>query len=175
MKKYIVLYSSRTGNTKKIAEAVCSALPAGTPCRPVSEAPADLNGYDCLFIGFWVDRGTADQQTQQLLRQLKHPHIALFATLGADPRSQHAADSLCNAAALLPGENPPVHSFICQGQVDPQLIEQMKKMFPPGHPHAVDAKREALHAAAKKHPDEADVAAAKAFAAETVKRLENMC
>lgn len=174
MKKYIVLYSSRTGNTKKIAEAICSALPVGTPCRSVGEAPTDLNDYDCLFIGFWVDRGTADQQTQQLLQQVSHRHIALFATLGADPCSQHAADSLRNAAALCPGENSLVHSFICQGKVDPQLIEQMKRMFPPGHPHAVDKKREAIHEEAKRHPNEADVAAAKAFAAETAKRVENM-
>lgn len=171
--QYIVLYSSRTGNTKKIAEAISSVLPVATPCLPVGEAPADLNAYDCVFAGFWVDRGSADPEAQQLLRRLEHPRVALFATLGADPRSEHAADSLRNAAALRPGGQPPVHSFICQGKVDPQLIEQMKKMFPAGHPHAVDEKREALHKEASKHPDEADLAAAKAFATETVKRLEN--
>ncbi|QDR82691.1 flavodoxin family protein [Sporomusa termitida] len=172
--QYIVLYSSRTGNTKKIAEAIGSVLPAATPCLPVGEAPVDLNAYDCVFAGFWVDRGSADPEAQQLLRQLEHPRVALFATLGADPKSQHAADSLSNAAALRPGGQPLVHSFICQGKVDPELIEQMKKMFPAGHPHAVDEKREALHKEASKHPDEADLAAAKAFAAETVKRLENL-
>ncbi len=172
--KYIILYSSRTGNTQKIAEAICSVLPASTPCLPVAEAPADISGYDCIFFGFWVDRGTADPQAQQLLRQLEHPRLALFATLGADPRSQHAADSLHNAAALLPGGSRPVNSFICQGKVDPALIEQMKKMFPSGHPHAVDAKREAVHQEAAKHPDEADLAAAREFAAETLKRLENL-
>lgn len=174
MKKYIVLYSSRTGNTKQIAEAISSALPAETPCLLVDDAPTDLAGYDCLFIGFWVDRGTADPQMQQFLGNLKHPSVALFATLGADPQSQHAAESLRNAAALRPCQNPLVNSFICQGKVDPQLIEQMKKMFPAGHPHAVDEKREALHQEAQQHPNEADLAAAKAFAVETIKRLENM-
>lgn len=170
---YIVLYSSRTGNTKAVAEAIGSALPAGSPCLPVQEAPADLQDYGCVFVGFWVDRGSANAQAKELLQKLEHPNIALFATLGADPRSPHGADSLRNAAALLPGGRQPVNSFICQGKVDPQLIEQMKKMFPAGHPHAVDAKREALHQQASTHPDEADLAAARAFAAETVKRLES--
>jgi flavodoxin len=172
--KSLILYSSKTGNTKKIAEAIAQALPAGTPCLPVGEAPANLSGYDCVFAGFWVDRGTADAQAKKLLERLDHPRVALFATLGADPRSQHAADSLSNAAALRPGNVPLFNRFICQGKVDPQMIEMMKKMFPAGHPHTVDAKREALHQQASTHPDEADLAAAKAFAIETVKQLENL-
>ena len=35
--KTIVLYSTRTGNTKKVAEAIAEALPAGTPCLSVKE------------------------------------------------------------------------------------------------------------------------------------------
>lgn len=169
----IVLYSSRTGNTKKVAKAVCGALPKGTPCLPVEYAPADFGAYDCVFVGFWVDRGTADAKAKQLLERLDHPKVALFATLGADPASPHAADSLRSAAALRPSDEPPVNTFICQGKVDPQLIEQMQKMFPAGHPHAVTPERAALHRRASSHPDKADLAAAGAFAAETWKRLEN--
>ena len=168
----IVLYSSKTGNTKKVATAVCNALPAGTPCLPVADAPADLSTYDCVFVGFWVDRGTADAAAKQLLARLDHPKIALFATLGADPSSPHAADSLKNAAALRPLTEPPVNTFICQGKVDPQLIEQMKKMFSAGHPHAITPERTARHQRAASHPDEADLTAAGAFAAETLRRLE---
>lgn len=172
--RYIVLYSSKTGNTQKIAQAVAGALPASTPCLPVGKAPVDLSGYDCVFVGFWVDRGSADMQARQLLERLDHPSVALFATLGADPRSQHAVDSLRNAASLRPCGQPLLNSFICQGKVDPQLIEQMKKTFPAGHPHTVDEKREALHQEASRHPDEADLAAARSFATETVKRLVSM-
>ncbi len=168
----IVLYSSKTGNTEMVAKAICSALPAGTPCLPVAEAPADLTPYDCVFAGFWVDRGTADAQAKRLLERLDTPKVALFATLGAEPRSPHAEESLRNAAALRPCTEPPVNSFICQGKVDPQLIEQMKKMFPAGHPHAVTPERAALHQQASTHPDEADLAAARVFAVETLKRLE---
>ena len=47
--KTIVLYSTRTGNTKKVAEAIAEALPAGTPCLSVKEVPADIDRYDCVF------------------------------------------------------------------------------------------------------------------------------
>lgn len=51
----IVIYSSRTGNTKQVAEAIVGVLPEGTPCVPVNEAPADLSQYDLVFMGFWAD------------------------------------------------------------------------------------------------------------------------
>ena len=87
--KTIVLYSTRTGNTKKVAEAIAEALPAGTPCLSVKEAPADIDSYDCVFLGFWVDRGTADKDSQDMLKQVTNKHVAIFATLGADPKSEH--------------------------------------------------------------------------------------
>ncbi|WP_110953848.1 flavodoxin family protein [Anaerosinus massiliensis] len=169
----IVLYSSRTGNTEKIAKEICSVLPNETPCLSVADAPENLDAYDCVFVGFWVDRGTADAQSKKLLERLHHPKVALFATLGADPDSEHATSSMQNAIALLPSNAMPIHTFICQGKVDPNLIEQMKKMFPTGHPHAVTSEREKLHERASVHPDDRDLQAARNFVVETLKRLEN--
>ena len=167
----IVVYSSLTGNTKKIAEAIAGALPEGTAAVPVKEAPADLADYDCVFLGFWVDRGNADKTAADLLATLGNKHVALFATLGADPRSPHAAESLDKAAELLPDGKMPAGKFICQGAVDPKVIEMMYKMFPKGHVHGQSAERDALHAEAAKHPDEADLAAAGAFARETMESI----
>ncbi len=55
--KSIVIYSSLTGNTKQVAEAITSVLPAGTPCVSMKEVPSDLSSYDLVFAGFWVDKG----------------------------------------------------------------------------------------------------------------------
>ena len=54
--KSIVIYSSLTGNTKQVAEAITSVLPEGTPCVAMSELPSDIESYDLVFAGFWVDR-----------------------------------------------------------------------------------------------------------------------
>ena len=61
--KSIVIYSSLTGNTKQVAEAITSVLPAGTPpCVSMKEVPSDLSSYDLVFAGFWVDKGTANKR-----------------------------------------------------------------------------------------------------------------
>jgi len=171
--KTIVLYSSKTGNTKKVAEAIASALPQGTPCLDLTRPlPADLATYDCVFLGFWVDKGTADGSSRKVLPQLGNRHVALFATLGADPKSEHARQSLERAAALLPGEKSPVATFICQGRVDPQLIEAMYKMFPASNIHGRNSESEARHKAASTHPDAGDLEHAAAFARAVLAELE---
>ena len=48
----IILYSSLTGNTKSVAEAIASVMPEGTPCVPIKEAPTNLTDYDTVFVGF---------------------------------------------------------------------------------------------------------------------------
>ena len=122
----------------------CRSLPAGTPCLSVKEVPADIDRYDCVFLGFWVDRGTADKDSQDMLKQLTNKHVAIFATLGADPKSEHAAKSLDNGAAFLPESVHVAGTFICQGAVDPKLIEMMYKQFPAGHPHGKSPERDAF-------------------------------
>lgn len=119
----LVLYSSRTGNTKKVAQAIAGAL------------PADLAAYDLVFLGYWVDRGTANAEARAVMEGLHNEHIALFATLGADPRSEHGKMCLEHGMALLPDQDAIVGTFLCQGAVDPKVIEMMYKQFPAGHPH----------------------------------------
>lgn len=169
--KYIVIYSSKTGNTKMVAEAIAGALPEGTPCVSVKEIPEDVASYDCAFVGYWVDRGTADAAAKQVLETIETPKLALFATLGADPKSEHAAKCLVNGEAL--ANNEVVGKFICQGKIDPKLLEQMYKMFPADNPHGRNPENEARHKAASTHPDQADLQAAAEYAKSIVAKLEN--
>lgn len=169
--KSIVIYSSRTGNTKKVAEAIVSALPQGTPCVAVKEMPANLDAYDLVFIGFWVDRGSANAEAKAVMNKLANKNIAVFATLGAYANSEHATKALDNGIAELPENANVVGKFICQGAVDPKVIEMMYKMFPAGSVHGKSPERDALHAEAAKHPDKADLEHARAFARDVLARL----
>ena len=169
--KSIVIYSSRTGNTKMVAEAIASALPEGTPCVTVKEVPADLASYDVVFMGFWADQGNADKAAQAVIKEITNEKVALFCTLGVPPVSPHAQETVEAAAKLLPNGQIPVGYFKCQGKVDPKVIEMMYKMFPEGHSHGKSAERDARHAQAASHPDENDLANAKAFASEVVKSI----
>ena len=54
--KILLTYSSKTGNTKAVAEAVLKTLPQGTDFFAVSEVK-DVNNYDAVIVGFWIDKG----------------------------------------------------------------------------------------------------------------------
>ena len=164
--KSLIVYSSVTSNTKKVAEAIAAVFPKPADLYPVETAPA-ADAYDVVALGFWVDRGTADQKAQAYLRTIHGKKIALFATLGAYPDSEHAAKSMANAAALLADDNELLGTFICQGKVTPRLVDKFKDL-PPGHPHAMTPEREARHREAAKHPDTNDLEKAQALFTEYV-------
>lgn len=170
--KCIVIYSSLTGNTKMIAEAIASVLPEGSPCVAVDNVPADLDSYDLVFAGYWVDKGGPDKKSKELLGRLHNMNVAIFATLGAYPDSPHAMESLDKGAECLFDPECECGRFICQGKVDPQLVEQMAKMFPKDHPHGMNPERIKRLEDASKHPDENDCNNARAFAQEVLQKLE---
>ena len=159
--KILVVYSSKTGNTKRVAEAIAEEL--RTTATDVRGQP-DPAGYDLVIAGYWVDRGAPDAKMKQWLGLLTGGRVAVFATLGARADSDHAAKCL-EAGKALAGERGAmvVGGFICQGKVDPALVEMMKGMFPAGHPHAMTPERLAGIAEADSHPDEADLSAARDY------------
>lgn len=54
--KILLTYSSRTGNTEKVARAIREVLPASADFYKMSEAPQPEE-YDVVIVGFWIDRG----------------------------------------------------------------------------------------------------------------------
>ena len=165
MAKIAVIYSSKTGNTKKVATAIFKALPADSELYPVETAPEPEN-FDLIFMGYWVDKGTADKQAKKYMQTITNSKVAIFATLGAYPDSDHAKKSMEEGAACL-GENCEVVStFICQGVIAPELIEWMSKL-PEDHPHAPDDARRQRWKDAVGKPDDSDLGNAAQFARET--------
>ncbi len=158
----LVVYSSLTGNTKKVAEAIYEVFGEKAALFPVEMAPAPTD-YDFVIVGFWVDKGTVDKKAQEYLKTIQNKPVALFATLGAYPDSEHAASSLKNAAAFLDVSNQLVGNFICQGKIDTKLIEQFKNMPSGNHPHAATPERMERYKEAAKHPDAGDLEAAQAI------------
>ncbi|UQZ88041.1 flavodoxin [Deltaproteobacteria bacterium Smac51] len=161
--KALVVYSTLTGNTKKIAEGVFSAFDGQAECFDVKDAPAP-DGYDLIVPGFWVDRGHADDAMLAFMEKIKNKKIAFFFTLGAYPDSEHAGEVAADTEKRLKENgNEVLGHFRCQGKVDPKLLESMKKL-PADHPHAqMTEERKARLDEAAKHPDEKDVANAADF------------
>ena len=165
--KILIAYSSKTGNTRKLAEALHLELPDADLC-PMGSVP-DRDIYDLVFAGFWVEAENACEDAKACLRKLEGKPVALFATLGAYPDSQHAADSLKAAAAEIPNGNV-VDSFICQGRIDPMMIEWMEQL-PADDENAPTESRRQLWKDAETHPDDQDLANVVAWAKAVVEKM----
>ena len=53
---YAIVYSSKTGNTKILADTLHDCLPQADCCYFGSPNPAAMEA-DTLYVGFWTDKG----------------------------------------------------------------------------------------------------------------------
>ena len=145
MRKWIVIYSSVTGNTRAIAEEIAET--AGADLFRVQEGPADLSGYDVVALGCWP--------------RVTNARVVLFQTHGADVGSEHAVTSFARSAYLLGAGCEILGTFSAQGRLAPALIERRRKAASDDTHNSPEA-RERWERAAD-HPNEEDRAAARAF------------
>jgi flavodoxin len=156
MAQTLVTYFSRTGNTRLVAEAIHEALEGEKAIRPIDEA-GEAAAYGLLFIGFPVHTHSVPYQVEAFLRKLPEgKKIALFSTHGSVTGSslsreaiEHA--SICAAKAKIIG------TYSCRGKVSVTALEILMKS--PEHEAWAD-----MAASAATHPDENDLAEARAFA-----------
>ena len=166
--KNLLVYSSLTGNTKKVGEACHSICDSSWEIRDIKEE-IDLSQYDKIALGCWIDKGTADAKSLEFIKNLNNKDVAFFVTLGAYPDSAHAFESLERIKVEFEKNSNRVHShFICQGAVDPKLIDWMKKL-PSDHAHAPNADRVKRWDDAAQHPNNDDFENAKNWFKEFIK------
>ena len=145
--KSLVVYSSQTGNTRKLAEAVLEALPGEKALFPVDEAP-DPSDYGFIAVGFWLMAGKPDPKASEYLCKIGKKPLFLFATHGAGAGSDHAIHGMALAKSLA-AEADIRGTYSCQGEVNPKILEKAsKKPEPPvwladapdadGHPNNAD-------------------------------------
>ena len=154
--KTMVVFSSRTGNTKKVAKAIFEALPDPKNIFTIEEFP-DVSEYDFIAMGFWVDKGTADAKDARFFKTVTGKKIALFGTLGAYPDSDHARQCMEKVREMVK-ENEIIGEFLCQGKVDPKLVEMMATKMKDDPHHRMTPERRARIEEAAKHPDDKDLA-----------------
>ena len=150
-----IVYSSCTGNTRKVAEALADT--SGLPCFPVRIAP-EPDDFDILALGFWVRKGLPDARALRYMERIRGKHVFFFGTLGAWPHSDHARRCMAATHEILQaGGNTVVDGFLCQGRVNPQVVAASQRKG--GHP--LSPERLARLREAARHPDATDLAAAR--------------
>ncbi|MBN2642373.1 MAG: sirohydrochlorin cobaltochelatase [Victivallales bacterium] len=153
--KSIVIYSSRkSGNSKKLAQAIAAGL--GDGCELYSAADAPLTDkYDFVIFGFGIYRGWPDGDMRACMKRCRNKNVGLFMTLGAWPDSDAAISCMARAEGLLDTCKVKAR-FTCHGALDLDFIERLKQL-PASSSHAWNDERAARIEEAAKHPDEKDM------------------
>ncbi|WP_107571835.1 flavodoxin family protein BilS [Clostridioides difficile] len=165
--KSLILYSSLTGNTKKIACSIYEAIQGKKEIKNISELvddSIDYENYDIVFLGYWVDKGICDRNSKQVLENIHNKKIALFGTMGASTKGSYGASIIEKIESIIPKDNEILGSFICQGKIAEGLKVKYKEMLKlsPDNEHI----RQQLnnHEESQSHPDEQEIYEANVFA-----------
>lgn len=168
MMKIAIVYSSKTGNTKRIATSIQEII-TQAELYSVEHAPTP-DEFDVVIMGYWADRGNANKEAIEYMKKITGKKVAVFFTLGAYPDSEHAQDCYDHGIKNFGEGCEVLGGFRCQGAIDPALMEWMKKL-PEGAPHAPNPERVKRWQDAASHPDEQDCENAKIFAKELLTKL----
>ena len=154
--RYSVMFSSLTGNTKMLAEAIGEVLPKEN-CDYFGSCKGKEPVSEMLYIGFWTDKGNADTKTLQLLSQLKNKQIFLFGTAGFGGSDIYFRKILNQVKQFVDASNVIVGEYMCQGRMPQSVRERYLKMKDaPNHPANLDVLIQNFDCALS-HPDVDDL------------------
>lgn len=167
--EYLVIYSSQTGNTQKLALEIFEALPGRS--KDIQKLEERSGEADTYFVGFWNDKGICGRDVLDFLEGLHGKNVALFGTCGMGKDRKYCRQVARRVEALIPEDNRYLGSFLCAGKVSPQALEQFRAVQRVRDSHEirelVQAYREAML-----HPDEKDLRNARTFAQEIAREKE---
>lgn len=153
---YSVVYSSRTGNTEKLALELKHSL-SPHDCIYFGAPSEKATPADFIFVGFWTDKGNCDDSVRAFLQTLSGKTVFLFGTAGFGASSDYYARILRNVLSTLPDSCSVAGSFMCQGKMPPAVRRRYEGMLDENP----DTARELIanFDKALTHPDDSDLAA----------------
>ena len=126
---YAIVYSSRTGNTARLAKALQEFLPE-QDCVYVGAPDPQALSADTLYVGFWTDKGTCDAETAGFLPNLNGQSVFLFGTAGFGGDATYFARILDRVKALLARRGSPYAARLCARAKCPQRCAPAMKPWP---------------------------------------------
>lgn len=125
--KYSIVYSSRTGNTKMLADTILQELPKDS-CLYFGPIDDKALEADRIFVGFWTDKGICNEETAEFLKKLGKRDVFLFGTAGFGGSIDYFDKIIHRTRTFLPDNARFVGSFMCQGKMPLALRERYLKM-----------------------------------------------
>jgi flavodoxin len=163
--KVLVTYFSRSGQTKKVAEAIYEAIPCEKEIRELKDVTS-LDGYDLSYIGFPIEKfGPGENVKKWLQRMVTGKDVALFVT--------HAAwvgfpdlDGWLDACSQAASEANIIGRFNCQGELSQAFAEMAAQIPDPMMQGFAQARPMTIG-----HPTEEELEEAKSWAEDVIRKL----
>ncbi len=174
--KIAIIYESKTGNTKQIAnsmryyfekdhnvifESVDKALENNTKDKE----------FDLYLLGSWTNKGDCGDLMKQFCKELNDKKIAIFGTAGFGGSQDYYKSLADRFFSSLSSDNKLLGYFYCQGKMPIGIRERYVSML---KVHPEDKKLEVNienFDEAQSHPDNEDLDNAKIFAREILEKL----
>ena len=152
---YSVVYATSTGNTKLLADNVAEVL--GSECVYFGQPDEKAKESDVIFVGFWTDKGTCNEEIKEFITGLKDKKVVLFVSAGAGSED-YLNKVLNNVKDELDESCEVVAEFMCQGKMQQNVKARYERMLEekPGDEQIISLIKnfeEALN-----HPNEDDLA-----------------
>lgn len=126
--EYAIVYSSKTGNTKVLANAVQNALPQ-SDCVYFGHPDDAALLAERLYIGFWTDKGGCDAVTGDFLAKVKGKEVFLFGTAGFGGADSYFEKILKKVSSELDDSNMLLGTYMCQGKMPMSVRERYENML----------------------------------------------
>lgn len=154
--KVQIIYSSLTGHTKKVANAIYDGIAAEQKSiHDLKDGAPALDG-DILLLGYWGISGEPNDEMKEFMKTVKGKAVGIFCTLGYYADSAHAWDTVKAGLDLMKEDNEIVGSFVCNGAVSQKLIDGQGK----GGAHTPTEQKELRWEMIRDHPTAAECALA---------------
>lgn len=115
--KVQVIYSSLTGCTEKVANAIFNGINVEQKTIHNLKDGAPVLDGDIILLGYWCNIGGPNDEMKAFLQTVKGKAVGIFCTLGYYADSVHARDTVEAGLKLVQENNEIIGSFVCNGAV----------------------------------------------------------
>ena len=122
-----IIYSSKTGNTKMIAEWIQEKL-QNEDIVYFGNATEELPNADIYIIGSWTDKGNPTNDIIKALKEIKNKKIAYFGTAGFGGSEEYYNKLFERVKVNIDSSNEILGYFYCQGKMPMQVRERYEQM-----------------------------------------------
>jgi len=122
--KTLVTYTSQTGNTKRLAEAIYDAIPGDKEIKTLKEVES-LDDYGLSFIGYPVNSSAPNKDAKRFIgKKAEGKKIAMFVT-HATPAGMGAIDDILIKCKTAAKNSDLVGFFDTQGELSEKIANML--------------------------------------------------